>query len=781
VPKNVNTSSDLHARRSLWSGGILAAALIVLLAFFATLWGDAALNIREILTATSFGPQGRLVEPLSFADGEHTRNLVIPTAPDSRWWIMHAERMARTGEWRIRSTGNDNAPDGREVHWSSLPTWNLAILGKLLSSWNPRPDLSPIEWAALFVGPVTLLLFFLIGIVICQRNFGWAVTVAFPLAVLAARSLQFYFRAGEADHHGLVSMFAMLGMLLLVARRFGLGGLGQSRSSRADFVWAGVMSAAGLWVSAASQLPVIASTGLGALIATWMVSRQAPRTLDPSVWRIWGFSAALASLGFYILEYFPAHMGWRLEVNHPVYALAWAAGGEILCLLTRWMKDGHCPVQGLRGAVWVGALFMVSALPVILVVLGGEQFFVISNKFLYALHDYFINEFQSVLDVSKGLGLHYALYAFSFSLAAALIAALALVKIKPAAGDSAVIVFAAVPAVVMTALAFHQIRWSGVAAAMTIPLIMACFASLHSQRSPAPRWRRAAAWMILMLAAATSPATVWMRYEDGIGSENMVDKSQAPSVLTRDICQRIAASASGTRPVILASPSSSTDIIYYGGAKGIGTLYWENLAGLEAGAKIYSAKKDTEALALIRKLGITHIILFSWDSFGQRYVRLDRGLGRDDEARDGFIAALLEGTRPQPVWLNPLFYPIPAEYKLGDDQWVRIYQVAPDQTRAHWFYHVGIYQLDVGKPELALRSFRESVALEPKQRDPWLAIIMLVASQGDTAALGRDIHSMKNALGTEGEKVLADAALQMRKAGQTKEAEILTRLPSAAR
>ena len=128
---------------------ILKSRVLFFLAGFCllliTIETDAALNVREILTATSFGPQGRLVEPLEFPDGEHTRNLVISSAPDGRWWIMHAERMAREGLWRIRSTEDDNAPEGREVHWSSLPMWNLVALGKLLAPLSPRADLSSIE------------------------------------------------------------------------------------------------------------------------------------------------------------------------------------------------------------------------------------------------------------------------------------------------------------------------------------------------------------------------------------------------------------------------------------------------------------------------------------------------------------------------------------------------------------------------------------------------------------------------------------------------------------
>ena len=752
---------------------ILGASVLVLFTLFATLWGDAALGIREVLTATSFGPQGRLVEPARFPDGEHTRNMVITFAPDGRWWIMHAERMAREGLWRIRSTANDNAPDGREVHWSSLPAWNLVVLGRILAPWNPREDLSGIEWAALFVGPVTLFLFLLLGFFVSIRAFGRVIALAFPLAVLAARSLQGFFRAGESDHHGLVSMFGMFGVLFLLCGRLGLSGPGRERPSRAWFVWAGVMSAAGLWISAATQLPVIAATGLGALLSAWLLPRHARQSLDPTVWRLWGLSAALASLGFYLLEYFPSHLGWRLEVNHPVYSLAWAAGGEILCRLVRWRKDGISPVQDVRGAAEAAGLLLAAVLPALLIVLGGERFFVISDRFLYALHDFFINEFQSVLDLSRQSGIRYAVFGFSLSWAAAVIACLALVRSKVSALNIALIIFAALPASVMTALAFGQIRWSGVAAAVTIPLVMVSFSALHDPASRAALWRRIVAWGLLAMAATFAPAALSLRYIEQIGLENTVDKSQAPSALTRDVCHRIAVAASGRRPVILASPSCSTELIYYGGAKGIGTLYWENLPGLQTGARIYSVKDEQTALSLIKQHGITHLVFFSWDSFGQRYARLDRGLGKEDEARDGFIAGLLEGTRPQPVWLKPLWYPIPPEYELGDDQWVRIYEVVPGQTRAQWLYHVGVYQLDAGKTDLAGQSFRESLVLDGDQTASRLGLLMLAAARGADPEVSEHAAALLRTDPDQGPRILENAAVQLEGAGLTGQAALV--------
>ena len=41
---------------------------------------------------------------------------------------------------------------------------------------------------------------------------------------------------------------------------------------------------------------------------------------------------------------------------------------------------------------------------------------------------------------------------------------------------------------------------------------------------------------------------------------------------------------------VLASPNASTTIGYYGRFKTLGTLYWENSAGLKAAASIFGAK-----------------------------------------------------------------------------------------------------------------------------------------------------------------------------------------------
>lgn len=775
---------------SLWNRSKKRIFLLAILA--ATLYTagflllDHATGIRDILASTQFGPVGQLIEPVLTADGEHTRNLVITSAPDGRWWIMHAERMRREGGFRMRETQSDNPPNGREVHWSSFQMWNLIALSEVLKFFPKPPYLSDIEWSALFVGPVTWFIFFTVGLILAWRAFGKEAALAWILCMVSARSVLYFFRAGEADHHGLVAMCAALGVFLLAGGRVGLFlqpdhsntrsgnrnafGDRQNRMQGAAppyrwwFAAAGVLTAMGLWISAATQLPVLFATGLGAVLATWFATRNCSVRVDANAWRIWGCSGALTSLIFYTVEYFPSHMGWRLEVNHPLYALAWLAGAELLCRLCKALEERAFPRWSMPEILLVGLCMVAVVLPLGFIALGGEKVFVISDRFLYALHDYFINEFMSLATVAKSTDYQYVLFAHSSTLAALLVVALGVARRGLSKEKTAVVLFSALPVLVMTLLAIRQIRWSGTAAAMLMPMVLSAVWIVYSSQTP--RWRLVSIWTALFLATLPTTIAIAFRAMDIRDRGNMVDQSIVPSVITRDICQRLAATAPGKRLVVLASPSTSTEIIYYGGAKALGTLYWENLEGLRKAADIYSLRDEDEALRRIQELGVTHILLFSWDSFGQRYVRLQRGLGKDDEARDGFIPALLEGTRQQPTWLTPLFYPIPKDYKLGDDQWARIYAVAPGQSRAEWFHGVAIYQLDAGKEDLAERSLREAIALEPNKINSRVALLLLLASQERPHDLATEVRSTLENLHENGRRIIEKAASDLTNSNQ---------------
>src|SRR5881397_2738221 len=79
-------------------------------------------------------------------------------------------------------------------------------------------------------------------------------------------------------------------------------------------------------------------------------------------------------------------------------------------------------------------------------------------------------------------------------------------------------------------------------------------------------------------------------------------------IVNRDLAGVLRSSQPRGKIVVLADPDSSAAIAYYGGLQSVGTLYWENTAGLKAAAEIFCAEHDEEARRLIRARGITHVV-----------------------------------------------------------------------------------------------------------------------------------------------------------------------------
>jgi asparagine N-glycosylation enzyme membrane subunit Stt3 len=139
----------------------------------------STLSFVERVSGVSFSevaPHTMRVPP-----GTREEYLVLPYyAMDARWWVVHTKQMLREGGWRVRETQMDNAPDGREVHWSSPLVWLLAVLAWVRSWGTGMPAEYFVADAALAAGP--LLLFGLLGGLtwLAARRFGW-----FPAAFLA--------------------------------------------------------------------------------------------------------------------------------------------------------------------------------------------------------------------------------------------------------------------------------------------------------------------------------------------------------------------------------------------------------------------------------------------------------------------------------------------------------------------------------------------------------------------------------------------------------------------
>ena len=261
---------------------------------------------------------------------------------DALMWLLLAQESAERGTWRLRSTAWDNAPHGREVHWSSGPIWFLRLAGSVwekATGQGLKESLAAVAW---WWNPFVHLGLVLVASAAVSKRLGTGAAILLGLSLTTLGSLHWTCQTGRPDHHGLQVLFVFLSFLLPC-----VAGLGWVRAGSGDsfflpagkarhwFIAAGLAGSAGLWVGAVVQSASYAAFGLGMAVWFWLErgKGEVGAKYDPVLWRFWGWSGAAGSLVFYLLEYFPASMGIHLEVNHPWYALCFAAGGECLCRL----------------------------------------------------------------------------------------------------------------------------------------------------------------------------------------------------------------------------------------------------------------------------------------------------------------------------------------------------------------------------------------------------------------------------------------------------------------
>jgi tetratricopeptide (TPR) repeat protein len=661
---------------------------------------------------------------------EHTpRTAIYPiSSADSHWWVMHTEAMIRSGDWRVRETTRDNAPHGREVHWSSGLMWTLAGLAWLLHLGAGLETVSAVQQAALVVGPLMHLGFILVFGLVAARRWGGLVGGGLALGLASLGSLDQFFRPGEADHHGIVTCLALGCLLAALAAGAGLvaregaapapRALAPSRrAARRWMILSGLLGAAGLWVSAATVIPLFAGIALGAVGVAWLrrgarAGETAPghdHDYDAGLWRIWGASGALGGLAFYLLEYAPSHFGWRLEVNHPLYALAWWGGGELLARLCSWIRGGGFAPAARGRLVALAALTAVVALPATVLV-GGPALFSVRDTFLWNLHEGYILEFRGLVTSLSGADWGERLATLAIWPLLALPAAWCLIRRRRTPG-AALLALALGAALPLSALSFLQIRWLGVTQTLWLALLVSWLAVWRATPAPRPRLATAAGALLLLFGVLPFP----LRAIQAWNRPSQLAVEEAISLVMRDIGRRLR-SAAGSAPInVVSGPTTTTSLAFYGDTRGVGTLYWENLAGLKTVAAIYGAQSEAEALRLCRENAVTHIVVFSWDAFAQPYARLHHGRAVDAPTDDCFVSSLLN-TRNIPEWLRPRHYTMLPELAAAG-HWVLVFEVHPEQSSAEAYFHLGQYLEDDRHPKEALEAYLKAWSLDSTHGD----------------------------------------------------------------
>jgi hypothetical protein len=474
-------------------------------------------------------------------------------------------------------------------------------------------------------------------------------------------------------------------------------------------------------------LPVIAASGLGAVLALLVVRRGDRATAAwPQAWWEWAVAGAATSLVCYLVEYFPDGMGWRLEVNHPLFALAWLGGGWILALVLARVAQG----KDLATAVWPpaqrGMAFTTATLalavaavaaPLLVLRAAGSAVFAVSDPFLLRLHGDYIREFAPAWTAHVGPGWLGKLFDLAWWPALAAVLVIMLLRrhrsLPAFIGPSLAVPVTA--AAVAQAEALWQVRWTGLAMGLWIVLmVVALGLLLGTARSawPGRRGRQVLAFLFSLglLPAIFATGGAWIALRDG-GSPRY-PKSFVPSLLLRDISHRLIRAQPGRLPVVLSDPTSSTELAFYGGLPVLGTLYWENNEGLRRAARIFSARDAEELRSGLAAAGIGFIVLPTWDAFAdlKAYGPLLRAGGEDVGPGRPFLAGVIDG-QARPDWLRPVHYPIPSAFGLAGEQ-VHIFEFVPDQTPFAARRARGLYEFERGDYAAAVKEFEAALALQ---------------------------------------------------------------------
>lgn len=666
-------------------------------------------------------------------------------ANDGYVWNRHAEELGHNGMWRLRRTEFDNSPHGRSVHWNSAFAWYLRGLGELRQGVTGEPLRHAIFRMSIWANPILLLVALGIFAPLSARRFGPLCGVVLAIGMVAVPSFREGFLPAYPDHHGLIS-FALLGML------FGIvwAGAGWVKAAncpdfapaasydqaRHGMTFSAICGACSIWFSALSTSMVLGTIGISALITAFFFRRRAPG--DPvfhaSLWKWWTKVGAGTALGLWLFEYFPNHMSMRLEVNHPFYALAWLGGGWMIAILGGWLAGDGNEDSGPRSFPWRACILPMLACAVLpaAILIGGPAVYIPRDPFMVGLWKN-IAELLSITERIRLTGLPWQA-AFGWYPLFVLASFVLIAMTGPGRGAKASLLFLTLPVVIMTGLQFYQSRWG----LLVGPLYIALAAILVPQvwkLVPRHKAARAVAFILLMTSGVffvrptflSTVGRVWLQYR----SEKIsIQPGQGLALLHRQMARAILDDANGEPVVLLSSPNSSCILSALGGFRTVGTLYWENVEGLKSAAAALNAQTEQEAFDLLKKHGITHVSMMTWENFIEPYFNILHQTPQEGVTVMNSFGKRALFDRTIPSWTRPLVFP-PNVLTQGLNQQVLMLRVAPGQSEIEGRYHLARFVRFVeGKPDVAMEVLEQILKQAPASSLARVEYADLLASKG---------------------------------------------------
>ena len=565
------------------------------------------------------------------------------TENDSYAWLSLVRDMMNAGEWRTRHTFMDNAPYGREVHWSHLLIWTLRGMAGAIAAVRGWPVARAVELAGVWVMPLFQFLLLSLAFLALLRKWGFLPAAGTVFVFLTFECVAISFFPLEPDHHGLHFLFVLAAFVCLQ-----FGGLGWTRpagraagrtapflnapelpgpsEARRWFIASGVFGGLALWVGATVWIGALAVLALSMLPALPLF--HPPRkdeTYVPSLWRSWAAAGCLVAVLCYLLEYAPRHFSMRLEVNHPLYWISWAGvawGLERAAELRRPLSWAAIPRLLLPG-------LLALALP-LAVFLGPSSWHQMNDPLLQRLHAGYITEFlPSVLvregDVSTFLGT-FRLYLLALPLAGVLLFLRRLrnphVHRLTASTSLAAILFLAV--------ALYQQRWGYALAGTLVWLSLLLFVWLFSPggggRAVLPRVLGGSFLALILLDGAHSDLSR-LRMENDVATCAAIPQSWIEYNLKKRNALQWGLAAGTNQWRFVGMAPQAPLLYYYAGIPSVASYYWENAAGWQAEALLMADTSPgaEQAESIARERGLTHVVTVLRSGYPKLYQHVATG------------------------------------------------------------------------------------------------------------------------------------------------------------
>lgn len=702
--------------------------VVPLVALGFLLWAGAS-RVSRVQLVTNVG--GATVAADASSATGYANGLRMLIAPghnnESYQWIAQTQQMIEHGEWRIRHVDYDNAPRGRPVFSPSPYRWWLATVAWFDHALSGRSVGLSVERAALWADVALQALCLAAVAGFAWWRFGWLSAAVLSLGLATLFPLAAGFVPGAPDDRNLPHVVVFASVLTLLA---GLLDREEAPARRRRwFIASGALGGLALWVNV-STVPVLVGIGLGALGAVALAHRQPNSAALP--WRAWACTGAGTAFGGFLLEYAPAHLdvaSLRLSEVHPLYSLAWLAGGELLARGGAWIR-GERPRRTVLAILGLAVLALLSV-PAAMLAGAGHGFL---TQAAFAQNLTLLNGGIEAETVFHWISRDGATLAFSVTALPLLLLGAAiwlLVRKDTAPWRRSALAVMLGPVVVALGFACWQLSWW---ATLDYLLLGVAAAATATDRAASLGWSRDAGWAGGMAAISllSLPLLVPKQTRD---AELNVSRVELLSLVERDFAHWLARRTGPEGAVVLAPPSFTTSLFFHGGLRGLGSPYRENGDGFRGSVRLASATLADEAQALAGQRKLTHIVIPSWDNFLDEYARL--GANQPEHSLMGLLHRWLP-----PRWLRPVSFQLPNIRGL-EDQYLIVFEVTEVQDNGTALSRLAEYFIEMERMELAARLGDALADAFPADLGALIARAQLESARRDKTALKSLIELIK--------------------------------------